>query len=91
MSVKPDVVTLVVRLQLLLAYWQDIYFSQLTEMDLIFSVFTNLIWTMTEILPKKKKKKKKTVLESTFPEQFGVQFHAYGFTNSLSQSARCIP
>ena len=41
MSVKPDTVTPVVRLQLLLAYWQDIYFGQLTEMALIFSVFTN--------------------------------------------------
>ena len=54
MSVKPDTVTPVVRLRLLLAYWQDIYFGQLTKMALIFSVLTNLIWTMTEILPKKK-------------------------------------
>ena len=35
------------------------YFGQLTEMAFIFSVFTNLIWTMTEILPKKNKKKQK--------------------------------
>ena len=54
MSVKLDTVTPVVRLQLLLAYWQDIYFGQLTEMALIFSVFINLIWTMTKISPKKK-------------------------------------
>ena len=46
MPVKPDTVTPVVRL---LTYWQDIYFGQLTEMALIFSVFTNLIWTITEI------------------------------------------
>ena len=49
MFVKPVTVTSVVRLQLLLAYWQHIYFVQLTERALIFSVFTNLIWTMTEI------------------------------------------
>ena len=30
-------------------------------MALIFSVFTNLIWTMSEIFPKKKKKKKNKV------------------------------
>ena len=68
MSVKPDTVIPVVRLQLFLAYWQDnICFGQLTEMALIVLVFTNLIWTMTEILPKKKKKKqkKKQVLSST--------------------------
>ena len=53
MSVKPDAVTSVVRLQLLLVYWQDVYFSQLTEMALSFLVFTNLIWTMTEIFQKK--------------------------------------
>ena len=61
MFVKPDTVTPVVRLQLFLAYWQDIYFGQLTEMALIFSVFTNLIWTMTKIRPKKKTKKKTAV------------------------------
>ena len=44
MSVKSDAVTPVDCLQLLLAYWQDIYFGQLTEMVLIFSVFTHLIW-----------------------------------------------
>ena len=32
------------------------YFGQLTEKGLIFSVFTNLIWTMTETLTIKKKK-----------------------------------
>ena len=40
------------RLYFLLAYWPNIYFGQLTEMGLIFSVFTN--WTIIEILPKKK-------------------------------------
>ena len=59
MSIKYDTVTPVVRLQLLLAYWQDIYFGQLTEMVTIFLVFKNLIWTMTESLPKNKKKKHK--------------------------------
>ena len=56
MFVRPDTVTPVVRLYLLLAYWLDIYFGQLTEMALIFSFFANLIWTMSEIWPKKKKK-----------------------------------
>ena len=48
MFVKPDTVTPVVRLQLLLAYWQDIYFGQLTELVLIFWFITNLSWTLTE-------------------------------------------
>ena len=39
MSVKPDTLTPVVCLLLLLAYWQDIYFGQLTEMALIFCGF----------------------------------------------------
>ena len=39
MFVKPDTVTPVVRLSLLLAYWQDIYFGQLTEMAVIFFGF----------------------------------------------------
>ena len=58
MSVKLDTVTPVVLLQLLLAYWQDIYFGQLIELALILFGFMNLIWTMTKVLLRKNKKKK---------------------------------
>ena len=42
----------------------------------LLSVFTNLIWTMTEILPKKKKKKK---------NELGVVFTRSAMTYRLSR------
>ena len=48
MSFKPDTVTPVVRCNCCLHIGK--IFGQSIEMAITFSVFTNLIWTMTEIL-----------------------------------------